>query len=275
MIAEGHRNDAVPFCLYTAAQSMLRVDLNADVGESFGRYAVGDDATVLRSVASASIAAGFHAGDPSVLRRTVRLAKEHGVAVGAHPGFADLAGFGRREIRMSGADVEDLILYQIAAVAGVAASEGLPLQHVKPHGALYNMAVRDRDLADAVVRATASFDRQLILCAPPGSALQEAARAAGVHVAREGFVDRAYQPDGTLVPRHLPGAVIASVEEVVMRAIRIVTEQSVQAIDGSVLSLEVDTICVHGDTLGAGALAAWLKAGLMSSGVDVLPLGQK
>lgn len=251
---------------------MLRVDLNADVGESFGQYVVGDDAAVLRSVTSASIAAGFHAGDPTVLRRTVRMAKENGVAVGAHPGFADLAGFGRREVRMSAAEAEDLILYQIAAVAGVAASEGLSLQHVKPHGALYNMAVRDRALADAVARATASFGNQLVLCAPPESALAEAGRAAGLRVAREGFVDRAYQRDGTLVPRHLPGAVIVSVEEVVMRAIRIVTEKSIQAADGTVIPLEVDTICVHGDTIGAGALAAWLKAGLASSGVDVRPL---
>ncbi|MGE0448295.1 MAG: LamB/YcsF family protein [Vicinamibacterales bacterium] len=252
---------------------MRRVDLNADVGESFGPYVIGDDAAVLRSVTSASIAAGFHAGDASVLRRTVRLAKEHGVAVGAHPGFFDLAGFGRREIRMRPEEAEDLVLYQIAAVAGVASSEGIRLQHVKPHGALYNMAVRDRGLADAIARATASLDDRLILCAPPRSALAEAGDAAGLRVAREGFADRAYHADGTLVPRHLPGAVIVSVEEVVTRAIQMAIERTVVAVDGSAIALEVDTICVHGDSVGAGALAAWLRAGLTSSGIEVRALG--
>lgn len=252
---------------------MPRVDLNADVGESFGPHVVGDDAAVLRSVTSASLAAGFHAGDPTVLRRTLRLAKECGVSVGAHPGFADLVGFGRREIRMSRSDAEDMVLYQIAAVAGVASSEGLSLRHVKPHGALYNIAARDPDMADAVARATAAFDTRLMLCAPPGSALAAAGERLGLRIAREGFADRAYQADGTLAPRHLPGAVIASVEDVVTRAIRMVTERHVTALDGSIVSLEVDTICIHGDTMGAGALAAWLRAGLAASGVDVLPLG--
>jgi hypothetical protein len=153
---KGHRNDAVPFCLYTERSSTMRIDLNADVGESFGCYSMGDDAAVMRSVTSVSIAAGFHAGDPTVLRRTMRLARELGVAVGAHPGLPDLAGFGRREMRIAPPDLEDLVLYQVAAVGGVAASEGLPLQHVKPHGALYNMAVADRSVADAIVRAVAA-----------------------------------------------------------------------------------------------------------------------
>jgi 5-oxoprolinase (ATP-hydrolysing) subunit A len=270
---KGHRNDAVPFCLYTERSSTMRIDLNADVGESFGCYSMGDDAAVMRSVTSVSIAAGFHAGDPTVLRRTMRLARELGVAVGAHPGLPDLAGFGRREMRIAPPDLEDLVLYQVAAVGGVAASEGLPLQHVKPHGALYNMAVADRSVADAIVRAVAACSAALTVCAPPGSALELAAREAGLRVALEGFADRGYQPDGLLVPRHHPGAVISSVEEVVTRAIRMAVERTVVAIDGTVLPLAVDTICVHGDTAGAPALAAWLRAGLSASGVDVRPLG--
>ena len=179
----------------------MRVDLNADVDESFGPYTIGDDAGVLRSVTSASMAAGFHAGDPTVLRRSMRLARECGVAVGAHPGFPDRSGFGRHEMRLPLSELEDLVLYQVAAVAGVAKSEGLALRHVKPHGALYNMAARDRDLADAVIRAIAAFDPGLILYAPAGSILADAGRSAGLRVAAEGFADRAYQPDGSLVLR--------------------------------------------------------------------------
>jgi UPF0271 protein len=250
----------------------MLIDLNADVGESFGAYAVGDDAALMRSVTSVSIAAGFHAGDPTVLRRTIRLAREAGVAVGAHPGFPDLAGFGRRDMTIAPAELEDLVLYQIAAVAGVAASEGVPLHHVKAHGALYNMAVRDRAMADALVAATRAFSPALIVCAPPGSAMEASAKDAGLRVAREGFADRAYRADGSLVPRSAPGAMILSVEEVVTRAIRMATERSVETIDGAVLALDIDTICVHGDTPGAPSLAAWLRAGLASAGVDVAAL---
>jgi UPF0271 protein len=250
----------------------VRIDLNADVGESFSSYTLGDDAGVMRSITSANVAAGFHAGDPSVLRRTIRLAREHGVAVGAHPSFPDRDGFGRREMRIAGSDLEDLVLYQIAAVAGVARSEGLALQHVKPHGALYNMAARDRFIAEAVASAIAAFDRSLTVCAQPGSWLAQAAFDAGLPVAREGFADRAYQADGTLVPRDQPGAVIGTVEQVVTRAIQMVIDRTVAAIDGKTLPIEIDTICVHGDTPGAGALAAWLRAGFQSAGVDVRPL---
>jgi UPF0271 protein len=251
----------------------MRIDLNADVGESFGSYSLGDDAAVMRSVTSVSVAAGFHAGDPSVLRRTMRLARELGVAVGAHPGLPDLAGFGRREMRIDPTELEDLVLYQIAAVSGVAASEGLQLQHVKPHGALYNMAVADRDVADAIVRGVAACSAALTVCAPPASELAAAGRDAGLRVALEGFADRAYAPDGRLVPRQQPGAVVTSVEEVVTRAIRIATERTIVAADGTILPMQVDTICVHGDTAGAPALAAWLRAGLAASGVDVRALG--
>jgi UPF0271 protein len=228
----------------------------------------------MRSVTSANIAAGFHGGDPSILRDTIRLAKEHGVAIGAHPGFPDLVGFGRREMRVSPREAEDLVLYQIAAVAGVASAEGATLQHVKPHGALYNMAARDTALASAIVRAVASLNRSLILYALPNSELMRAARAAGLRVAAEGFADRAYEPDGSLMARSRPGAVIHDPATVVSRSIKLLKERTVIASDGTPLTLHVDTVCVHGDTPGASDLALTLRAGLEAAGVTVRALGQ-
>src|SRR5437868_233688 len=228
----------------------MRIDINSDTGESFGAYTIGDDAALFRSITSANVAAGFHAGDPSVLRTTIRLAKQHGVAVGAHPGFPDLNGFGRRELNVTPQEAEDFVLYQIAAVAGVAAAEGIKLQHVKAHGALFNMAVRDRELANAIARAVAAFDRTLILFGLPGSEILNAGRDAGLRVAAEVFADRAYEPDGSLASRRKPGSVIHDATAVVARAIRMVKEKAVVAIDGSIVRLEADTICVHGDTPG-------------------------
>lgn len=248
---------------------MMRVDLNADVGESFGAYSIGHDRALMAAITSASVAAGFHAGDPSVLRHTIRLAKASGVAIGAHPGFPDLAGFGRREMHMNPRDVEDLVLYQVAVVAGVASAEGLRLQHVKPHGALFNMAARDAALASAVARAVAAFDRQLILFGPPDSELTRAGQTAGVRVAAEGFADRAYEPDGSLVSRTKPGAVIHDVDAVVKRAIQLASDHSVVAIDGSIVRVNVETICVHGDTEGADVLAKRIRAGLEAAGIRV------
>jgi UPF0271 protein len=247
----------------------MRIDLNADVGESFGAYTIGNDEALMKSVTSASVAAGFHAGDPSVLRQTIRLAKAHGVAVGAHPGFPDLTGFGRREMHVTPADAENFVLYQIAAVAGVAAAEGVKLQHVKPHGALFNMAARDSALAAAIATAVASFDSSLILFGLAGSQLLSAGRAAGLRVASEVFADRAYEADGSLRSRTRPDAVIHHTALVVSRAVRMVTERTVEAIDGTVVPLQADTICVHGDTPGADALAARLRAGLGDAGIAV------
>ena len=180
----------------------MRIDINSDTGESFGAYTIGHDAGLFRSITSANVAAGFHAGDPSVLRDTIRLAKAHGVAVGVHPGFPDLVGFGRRELHVTPREAEDFVLYQIAAVAGVAAAEGVAIQHVKPHGALFNMAVRHADLADAIARAVAAFDRTLILFGRPGSEILTAGRTAGLRVAAEVFADRAYEADGSLTSRY-------------------------------------------------------------------------
>ena len=249
----------------------LSIDLNADVGESFGPFSIGCDAGLMTAITSANIAAGFHGGDPSVLRTTVRLALGHGVAIGAHPGFPDLAGFGRREMRLTPGAVEDLVLYQIAAVGGVAASSGARLVHVKPHGALYNMAARDEELAAAIARACAAFDRSLIVFGPPGSCLLDAARAAGLGVAAEGFADRAYEPDGSLTPRSKAGSVIADARAVVSRAVKMAKERVVVASDGAAVPLEVDTLCIHGDTPGADALAAAVRAALEEAGMLVAP----
>src|SRR6187397_3425081 len=216
----------------------MRIDINSDTGESFGAYTIGRDAGLFRSITSANVAAGFHAGDPSVLRATIRLAKARGVAVGAHPGFPDLVGFGRRELNVTPAEAEDMVLYQVAAVAGVAASEGVRMQHVKPHGALFNVAARSVELASAIARAVAVFDASLILFGLPGSEILTAGRAAGLRVAAEVFADRAYEPDGQLASRRKPGAVIHDPDAVVVRAVRMVKEKTVVAIDGSVVSLD-------------------------------------
>jgi len=252
----------------------MRIDLNSDVGESFGAYVLGADAEVMRSVSSANIACGYHAGDPGVMRRTVRLAREAGVSVGAHPGFPDLSGFGRRELRASAEEVEDMVLYQIGALAAIARSEGATLSHVKAHGALYNMAARDRQLADAIARAVHAFDQSLVLFGLPGSEILQAAGAADLPAASEGFADRAYQADGSLAPRTIAGAVIDDAEEVVRRSMRMVTEGRVTAIDGSEVLLHVDTLCVHGDTAGAPELARKLREGLERHGIEVRAIAQ-
>jgi UPF0271 protein len=252
----------------------MRLDLNADIGESFGAYNLGHDALLMPAITSASVACGFHAGDPGVMRETVALARQHGVAVGAHPGFPDLVGFGRREMRATPREVEDFVVYQIGALAAMAAAQGIRLQHVKAHGALYNIAVRDAAVADAIARATAAVDSSLILFGLPGSQLVAAGRRAGLRTAREGFADRAYRADGTLVPRAEPGAVIDDPEIVVSRAISMVREREVSAIDGSRVALEVETICVHGDTPGAAMLASRIRQELIDAGVSVLPVGE-
>jgi len=250
----------------------LRVDLNCDMGESFGAWTMGRDAEALRNVTSANIACGYHAGDPGVMRRTVRAAHAAGVAIGAHPGLPDLGGFGRREMHVSPAEIEDMVLYQIGALAAIAAAEGTRLRHVKPHGALYNMAARNERLAAAIARSVAAFDRDLLLFGLAGSALLAEGRAAGLRVASEGFADRAYEPDGSLTPRSRPDAVLDDPALVVRRAVRMVTEGRVTATDGSEVTLLVDTLCTHGDTPGAQALVQRLRAGLEASGIAIMRL---
>jgi UPF0271 protein len=251
---------------------VIRIDLNADVGEH-NVDALTDDASLLRSVTSASIACGFHAGSPSVMRQTIDLAVSLGVAVGAHPGFPDMEGFGRRELTVSPRDVEDFVVYQVGALAAIAAARGVRLQHVKPHGALFNMAARDAALADAVARAAKVVDPALILFGLPGSELVRAGERAGLRVAREGFADRAYQRDGTLVPRSKTGSVIIDPEAVIRRAVRFARDERVECVDGVDIHVPVDTLCVHGDTPGAADLAMHIRRALGEQGIEVRPVG--
>ena len=247
----------------------MRIDLNSDLGESFGPWPMGHDAALMESITSANIACGFHAGDPGVMRQTLALAKDRAVAVGAHPGFPDLVGFGRREMKASPTEVEDFVLYQISALAGMAATQWVSLQHVKAHGALYNMACKDRALADAIARATAAFDKSLILFGLPNSELLRAGEAAGLRVAAEVFADRAYERDGSLVSRSKPGSVIHDRQVVVDRAVRMVKQKEVVTIDGATIALQADTICLHGDTPGAADLARAVRRGLEDAGIQV------
>lgn len=247
----------------------MRIDLNSDLGESFGPWPMGQDAELMTSISSANVACGFHAGDPGAMRATVALAKTHGVAVGAHPGFPDLVGFGRREMKASPQEVEDFVVYQVAALAGIAATQGVRLQHVKAHGALYNMACRERALADAIAKAVAALDKSFILFGLPNSELLRAGEAAGLTVAAEVFADRAYEKDGSLAARSKPGSVIHDEDFVVARAVRMVEHGEVVAVDGSVIALQADTICLHGDTPGAAALARKVRAGLEGAGITI------
>jgi len=251
----------------------MRIDLNGDVGESAATGVGNPDLRLMPHLTSANVACGFHAGNARTMRDTVALAIEHGVAVGAHPSFPDPEGFGRRELQFSPADVEDFVCYQVGVLAAIAAAQGVRLQHVKPHGALFNMAVRDAALADAIARAAAVIDRGLMLFGLPGSQLVDAGARAGLRTAREGFADRAYMPDGTLVPRQEPGAVITDLTVVVPRVVRMARDRVVEAIDGSSISLAVDTICVHGDTPGAAELATRIRAALRDAGVEVTAVG--
>jgi UPF0271 protein len=250
----------------------MRIDLNSDLGESFGPWPMGQDAALMESITSANVACGFHAGDPGVMRQTLALAKDKGVAVGAHPGFPDLVGFGRREMKATPAEVEDFVLYQVAALAGMAQAKGVKLQHVKAHGALYNMACKDRALADAIARAVAAFDRSLVLFGLPNSELLRAGDAAGLAVAAEVFADRAYERDGSLTSRSKPGSVIDDTTTVVERAVRMVKDKEVIATDGSVIALQADTMCLHGDTPGAADHARAVRRGLEAAGIRVASL---
>ena len=249
---------------------MTTIDLNSDLGESFGRWTLGSDAELMKTISSANVACGYHAGDPGVMRTTVKLARDAGVAVGAHPGLPDLAGFGRRNMAVSPDEVEDMVLYQVGALAAIAAAERVRLQHVKPHGALYNMAVKERGLADAIARAVRAIDATLALFALPASELEKAGLAAGLRVVREGFADRAYEADGSLTPRTRPGAVIHTPEDVIGRAIRMARDGVVRATNGSDISMRIDTICTHGDTPSSHELTRQLRAGLEADGIAVV-----
>jgi UPF0271 protein len=250
-----------------------RFDFNCDMGESFGAWTMGLDEEVIRVVTSANIACGFHAGDPGHMRRTVRLAEAHGVGIGAHPGFPDLHGFGRRNLAASPDEVRDDLVYQIGALTAFTSAKRL--QHVKPHGALYNMAVPGGALARAIGDAVLECDPSLILVALAGSRWADEAEQMGLRVAREAFADRALMPDGTLVPRSKPGAVIHDLQQVIERSVRLVTDHTVVAISGEVVHVDADTLCLHGDTPGAVSLASALRSALEASGVVLAPLGAR
>lgn len=245
------------------------IDLNSDIGESFGAWTMGDDAGVLAHVTSANVACGFHAGDPDTMRRTVELAVRAGVAIGAHVSLPDLQGFGRREMRVAPAEAYALTLYQIGALAGFARAAGTRLRHVKPHGALYTMAARDAALAEAIARATFDFDPALILVGLAGSELPRAGERARLRVAHEAFADRRYQRDGTLTPRRETDAVIEDVDAAVAQALAIAARGEVLTRDGGALQLRADTICVHGDRPRAGLFAQRLREALRAAGLVV------
>jgi UPF0271 protein len=249
----------------------LAVDLNADVGESFGRWTLGDDAAVLAAVTSANVACGFHAGDPPTLRRTCELAAARGVALGAQVSYRDLAGFGRRFMAVPPAELRDDVLYQLGALAGFARVAGTAVTYLKPHGALYNAVVTDEGQAGAVVDAVADFDPGLAVLGLPGSALLRAAAAAGLRAVPEAFADRGYTAQGRLVPRAEPGALVADPMAVAERAVRLVTQRELLAADGTSVAVAAESVCVHGDTPGAAAIARAVRAALERAGVVVRP----
>ena len=251
---------------------MYKVDLNSDLGESFGAYTIGCDGEVLSQVTSANVACGWHAGDPVVLHRTLALAKEKGVAVGAHPGYPDLMGFGRREMKLSPEEAYAYVLYQLGAFAAFAKVHGLEVQHLKAHGALYNTAGKDMALALAICRAVKDFDPSIILLGLSGSKLIEAAKELGLSAASEIFADRAYEEDGSLVNRRKPGAMIEDEEEAIARVLRMVKEGKVTAITGKDIPVQADSVCVHGDGPKALAFTRRIRERLQAEGVALSPL---
>jgi UPF0271 protein len=245
------------------------IDLNSDLGESFGRWTLGEDDALLELVTSANIACGFHAGDPSVMRRSCRGAADRGVAVGAQVGYRDLAGFGRRFIDVEPDELRDEVLYQIAALDGFARAAGVRVRYVKPHGALYNAVVSHEPQARAVVGAVRDYDSELAVLALPESALLAIADRSGIRTFREAFADRAYTGEGRLVPRRQAGAVLRDPDEIAARCLRMVCDGEIVAADGSVVRVHPDSVCVHGDTPGAVAVARAVRAALTDEGVSL------
>ena len=253
----------------------MRIDLNSDVGESFGAYKLGLDEEVIPHITSANIACGFHAGDPGVMRKTVALSKEFEVEVGAHPGFLDLMGFGRRNMDATLEEIQDYVVYQVGALQAFAQAQGLKLQHVKPHGALYNLAAANPKMWEAMAEAVARIDKEMILVALASSnrdALREIGRRHGIRFAFEAFPDRAYKSDGSLAPRRENGAVIHDHEIVAQRALKMALEGKVISTEGTEIELKADTLCVHGDNPAAVQMVKKIRENLRASGVEVTPL---
>jgi 5-oxoprolinase (ATP-hydrolysing) subunit A len=252
----------------------VRIDLNADVGESLGPWTVGDDERLIPLVSSVNVACGAHAGDPLTIERTIRLAIDHGVAIGAHPGYPDLIGFGRRDLDMTSAELLASIVYQVGAVAGLAHSLGAELRHVKPHGALYNRAARDPAVAETIAKAIRRASPELVLVGLAGSALVDAGVAEGLQVASEAFADRAYNADGSLRSRRLDGAILGTPAAAARQAVGIVRNGRVTAHDGSSVAVHAATICIHGDTPGAADYATAIRTSLAKAGVTIAALGR-
>jgi len=252
----------------------MQVDLNCDLGEGIDLAGDGADAELMSQVTSVNIACGFHAGDHSIMQQTVRAAKQAGVSVGAHPGYADMLGFGRRNILMSADDLRSCVLYQIGALYALVKAEKMSLAHVKPHGALYNMAAENFEIAMIVGEAIKSFDSSLIYCGLAGSQMAKAAETLGLPFASEVFADRSYQPNGTLLARVEAGAVIADADAAAARVLAMVGEGRVVATDGSELAIKADTVCVHGDSPEAVAFAVKIKAALVAQGIELAPMAE-
>ncbi len=251
------------------------IDLNCDIGESYGVYTLGMDEAVMPFITSANIACGWHAGDPVVMNNTVILAKEYGIACGAHPGYPDLQGFGRRAMKVSREELKCYLIYQIGALNAFCRANGVTLAHVKPHGSLYNTAVENEETAWAVVEAIASVDRNLILvtlAGKKGEMIARIGRESGLRIAFEAFPDRAYTPEGTLASRNQEGAVIVDPDEVVRRAIKIAMERSVEATNGEIVEMEAETLCVHGDNPHSVQMVKKIRAALETSGIELSPI---
>lgn len=251
---------------------MKKVDMNSDLGESYGAYKIGCDSEVIPLITSANIACGWHAGDSSVMEKTVKTAAEAGVAIGAHPGFPDLLGFGRRNMNVSSDDMRSYIIYQVGALDAFCKAEGVKMQHVKPHGAMYNMAAKDEKLADAVCEGVARVDGSLILMGLSGSVMEKSAEKFGLRFASEVFADRAYEEDGSLVARSKPGAVITDEDEAVSRVIEMVKEGTVTAVSGKKVKISADSICVHGDNAHALEFVKKIRKALAESGIVISSL---
>jgi len=254
---------------------MAVIDLNSDLGESFGPYKIGNDEEMLKIISSANVGCGFHGGDPLVMHDTLSGAKENGVGVGAHPGFNDLWGFGRRQIHgEQPEDVEKSLVYQIGAIQGMATSLDMKVTHYKIHGALGNMACVDADLAMAAARAVKSVDRDMLFVVLPGSELEKAGERLGLNCAREIFADRAYDDDAMLVPRKMEGAMIEDPEVAAPRIVRFVRDGAVESISGKRIPVPIDSICVHGDSPSAVAMAAKVREALTDAGIDIQPMAK-
>ena len=251
---------------------MYTVDLNCDLGESFGNYVCGMDDQILPLITSANVACGFHASDPLTMEKTVESARNSHVSVGAHPGFPDLVGFGRRNMSIPAPEITALVEYQIGALLAFCRAKDVPLRHVKPHGALYNMAAKDALIADAICQGIAAVDDRLILLAPAHSELIRSARKCGLRAAREVFADRAYEEDGSLVPRSKPGSMITDEKEAIRRVIQMVEKGTVEAITGKEIEVEADSICVHGDSPSALSFVRQIRRALKENGIQIVPL---